>query len=77
MTPLPASYTIWVSSFHELYAPKLAAALLAPAAATQSQTPSAPRDEVEAARARLKTNAEAMAKVELPMSTEPAFRFEA
>jgi hypothetical protein len=56
---------------------KLAAALLAPAAAAQAQTPSVPRDEVEAARARLKTNAEAMAKVDLPMSTEPAFRFEA
>jgi hypothetical protein len=56
---------------------KLAAVLLAPAAAAQAQTPSAPRDEVEAARARLKTNAEALTKVELPMSTEPAFRFEA
>lgn len=56
---------------------KLAAVLLAPAAAAQAQTPSAPRDEAEAARGRLKTNAEALAKVELPMSTEPAFRFEA
>jgi hypothetical protein len=56
---------------------KLAAVLLAPAAAAQAQTPSASPDEVEAARARLKTNAEALTKVELPMSTEPAFRFEA
>jgi hypothetical protein len=56
---------------------KLAAALLAPAAAAPAQTPPAPRDEVEAARARLKSNGEALAKVELPMSTEPAFRFEA
>jgi hypothetical protein len=55
---------------------KLAAALLAPAAA-QAQTQTPPRDEVEAARTRLKANAEAIAKLEVPMSTEPAFRFEA
>jgi hypothetical protein len=56
---------------------KLAAALLAPAAAEPGQAQTAPADEVEAARARVKANAEAVAKVELPMSTEPAFHFEA
>lgn len=55
---------------------KLAAALLAPAA-VQAQQPAPPRDEVEAARARLKANAETVAKVEVPMSTEPAFSFRA
>jgi hypothetical protein len=55
----------------------LAAALLAPAAAAQPQTQPPPRDEVEAARARLKTNAATIAKVEVPMSTEPAFSFKA
>jgi hypothetical protein len=56
---------------------KLAAALIAPAAAAQAQTQTPPRDEVEAARARLKTNAETIAKVEVPMSIEPAFSFRA
>jgi hypothetical protein len=55
----------------------LAAALLAPAAAAQAQTTTPPGDEVEAARARLKTNADALAKVDVPMSTEPAFSFKA
>lgn len=55
---------------------KLAAAILAPAAVVPAQTQTAPVDEVEAARARVKANAEAIAKVEIPMSTEPAFRFE-
>ena len=53
---------------------KLPAALLAPAAAAQT-TPSS--DPVQAARDRTKANAEAVAKVNLPMSTEPAFQFKA
>ena len=53
---------------------KLALALLAPAAT--AQTPAAV-DELQAARDRIKTNAEIISKVELPMSTEPAFHFEA
>jgi hypothetical protein len=53
---------------------KLAVALLAPAAT--AQTP-APVDEVQAARDRIKTNREALAKVDLPMATEPAFQFKA
>jgi hypothetical protein len=53
---------------------KLALALLAPAATAQTPPPV---DEVQAARDRIKTNAEALLKVELPMSTEPAFQFKA
>lgn len=55
---------------------RLAAALLAPAA-VQAQQPAPARDDLETARARLKANAEAVAKVEIPMSTEPAFTFNA
>ena len=54
---------------------KLAAALVAPAAAAQTQP--AAVDEVQAARDRIKANADALAKVELPMATEPAFQFKA
>ena len=53
---------------------KLAIALLAPAAT--AQTP-APVDELQAARDRIKTNGELISKVDLPMSTEPAFEFKA
>jgi hypothetical protein len=55
---------------------KLAATLLAPAAALP-QTATPPADEAAAARARLKTNADALARVDVPMSTEPAFSFKA
>jgi hypothetical protein len=54
---------------------KLAVALLAPAAAAQQPPP--PADDLAAARARLKTNADALAKVDVPMSAEPAFTFKA
>jgi hypothetical protein len=53
---------------------KLAVALLAPAATAQTPPPT---DELQAARERIKTNAEALSKVDLPMSTEPAFQFKA
>jgi hypothetical protein len=60
---------------------KLAAALVAPAAAAlaQPQTPSAAAagDELKAARERLGSEAAALARQELPMAAEPAFRFEA
>ena len=56
---------------------KLAAALLVPAATIPAPAQTAPTDELEAARAEVKANAEALAKVEIPMSTEPAFRFQA
>jgi hypothetical protein len=37
----------------------------------------APADELQAARERLKANSDLLAKLELPASTEPAFRFKA
>jgi hypothetical protein len=55
----------------------LATAALAPAA-VEAQAPAATADdELRAARERLKTTAAALAPVNLPMSTEPAFQFEA
>jgi hypothetical protein len=53
----------------------LATAMLAPAAL--AQTPAAAEDDLKAARDRIKANGEALAKVEVPMSTEPAFQFKA
>lgn len=49
--------------------------MLAPAAL--AQTPAAAEDDLKAARDRIKANGEALAKVEIPMSTEPAFQFKA
>ena len=51
-----------------------AAAAAAPLAAQQSTSPD---DWAKAARDAAKANADAMAKVALPMSTEPAFQFKA
>jgi hypothetical protein len=58
---------------------KLAAALLLPAAAARSQTQSQqqPQDELAGARQRMKDNAAALGKIEIPMSVEPAFQFKA
>ena len=57
---------------------KLTAALLAPAAVAQGQNPPASADDLDAAaRARLKSDSDAIAKVDVPMSTEPAFSFKA
>ena len=53
---------------------KLAAALIAPAAAAQTTPPAAP-NLVQAARDRIRTNADAVSKIEIAMSTEPAFQF--
>ena len=53
----------------------LGAAMLAPAAL--AQTPAAPEDELKAARDRIKAYGETLARVEIPMSTEPAFQFKA
>jgi hypothetical protein len=50
------------------------AALLA-AAPALAQT--APEDLEKAARDRLKSNAGALSKIEVPMATEPAFQFKA
>ncbi len=52
------------------------ASALAPAAALAAQAP-APTDELQAARLRLKAAADALARQELPMTTEPAFQFKA
>jgi hypothetical protein len=62
---------------------RLAAALTAPALATAAplgaiaQTPAASADPLEAARARIKANGDALTKESVPMSTEPAFQFKA
>ena len=50
------------------------AAVTTVSAAPQAQ-PAA--DDLTAARERLKTNANALSSVQLPMSTEPAFQFKA
>jgi hypothetical protein len=61
---------------------KLAAALASPAllvtnpSAATAQT-AAPADPLEAAKARIKANSDALAKQDVPMSTEPAFQFKA
>ena len=56
----------------------LAAALLAPAAAAQTPSPpQTPADPVQAGRDRIKANGEILAKVDIPMTTEPAFQFKA
>lgn len=55
-------------------------AALAPAMAVAqapSPAPSTPADELKAAEARLKANSEALAKLQVPMDTEPAFQFRA
>jgi len=65
---------------------KLAAAVLTSAAAplvsqavaqTAAQTPTNPDDELKAARDRLKTNIDTLARQTVPMDTEPAFQFKA
>ena len=65
-----------------LAAPALAGTM-PPAAAAQTtaaapvQTPPTAADPLEAAKARIKANGDALAKEEVPMSTEPAFQFKA
>lgn len=58
---------------------KLAATLAAQAAAAmaQPQSPSSavPGEELKAARERIKTATDALARQEVPMATEPAFQF--
>lgn len=55
------------------------AAVVSATAMAQAQTEprAAPADELETARARLKANSEVLTQQELPMATEPAFRFKA
>jgi len=54
---------------------ELTAALLAPAAV--AQTPQIAADPVQAARDRIKTNGDILAKIEIPMDLEPAVTFKA
>lgn len=55
---------------------KLAAALIAPAAAS-TQTPQPAADAVQSARDRIKANGDILAKIDIPMDLEPAFQFKA
>jgi hypothetical protein len=56
------------------------AAMVSATALAEAQTaqPAAPpADELQAARDRMKANADALAHFQVPTSTEPAFRFHA
>ncbi|MGP8246601.1 MAG: hypothetical protein ACLQVN_19040 [Bryobacteraceae bacterium] len=64
------------------------AAVLAPAAlvsampaqdsaSSAAESPASPAEELRIARERIRNNAGAVAKVKLPMATEPAFQFKA
>ena len=56
---------------------QLAGAMLATGAAAQAPrpAPSTPADELQAAREQNQRTAETLAKVPVPLATEPAFRF--
>jgi hypothetical protein len=56
---------------------ELAAAVIAGTAAAQAPQPPASPDDLQAARDRLKTNGEALARQRVAMGTEPAFQFKA
>lgn len=58
---------------------QLAGVILASAAVRPSaaQTPPRPQDELEAAKARERSRSQIIARVPLPMPTEPAFSFKA
>jgi hypothetical protein len=56
---------------------QLAGLVIAGTAAAQAPPASPPDDSVEAARARQRASAQTIARVPLPMSTEPAFQFKA
>ncbi|HKX00745.1 MAG TPA: hypothetical protein VJN43_23590 [Bryobacteraceae bacterium] len=56
---------------------ELAAALGSAATLRRLPAESPPADLTTAAKEQIEKNAEALAKVELPMSTEPAFQFKA
>ncbi|MBI1787678.1 MAG: hypothetical protein HYR60_09040 [Acidobacteria bacterium] len=55
---------------------KLALAAMGSGAAALAQ-PAQPEDDLAAARKQAQSNADALAKFELPMSAEPAFVFKA
>jgi hypothetical protein len=56
---------------------KLAFVALGSAAAQAAQAPAQPENLNELAREQVRKNAETLAKVDLPMSAEPAFQFKA
>jgi len=56
---------------------ELVAALAPAAVLAQTPTPMTPADELKAAQGRLKANTDALAKLQVPMDTEPAFQFKA
>jgi len=57
---------------------QLAAVVVSATAMAQTpQTPARPADELQAARDRIKANAETLAQQQIPMATEPAFQFKA
>jgi hypothetical protein len=59
---------------------KLAAAVLGSAAGALAQNqppPATPDEELKAARDRLRSNSESIARQEIPMAVEPAFQFKA
>jgi len=55
----------------------LASVLAAVPALSQTSPPNTPGDLVQAARDRIKSNGDALAKVDVPMDVEPAFQFKA
>jgi hypothetical protein len=61
----------------QLVATLAPAAALAQTAASPQTAPASPADELSAAQARLKANSEALARLQVPMETEPAFQFKA
>jgi len=57
---------------------ELAVAAVSATAMTQAQQrPAGAADPLQAARDRMKTNSDALAKLQVPMATEPAFQFKA
>ncbi len=51
------------------------ATVLASGAAATAQPPTAPADDLKAARDRMQQNAAALDKASIPVATEPAFQF--
>jgi hypothetical protein len=56
---------------------QLAGLVIAGTAAAQTPPAQQPDNAADAARARQRASAQAIARVPLPMSTEPAFQFKA
>jgi hypothetical protein len=55
----------------------LAATVAVPVTEATAQTPASESDDDKSAREQMRNNAQQLAKVSLPMATEPAFRFKA